>query len=331
MLSYQILSMTEPIDIVFIHGLADITKQWRRASFFLEGHGFAVHFFDYPTLSNELDIPAVVSRLQKLIHERIGSAPYQILAHSQGGLIAEWFDLFVGDPRLKRVVTIGTPYQGNSLPLFIPPGALKKLPVSRKQIEDLSYMSPVLCSILRKRIEKNSSPTHFVSLISHSINVLNMESDGVVSVCSGNRNADYYISDGNEITSINSYGNTASAFVKTSHLPVHIVHKLLHDRGTNPFAELLISALNGQPLKRYGHFSPIQSGLIIPTKLENRLRLSTGVKKIISRPTLDGKYMVSYFALVDANQNIGFEGRTVALTPAKFTYIFEPAFFNTGT
>jgi hypothetical protein len=323
--------MTNPEHIIFIHGLADITKQWRRATPFLEDQGFNVHFFDYPTLSNNLDVPAIVSRLQTFIHECIGSSSFQIFAHSQGGLIAEWFDLFISDAGLKRVITIGTPYQGNSLPLYLPPNFLKKLPVSRKQIEDLSYMSPVLCALLQKRIEKNLSVTNYVSLISHSKNVLNIESDGVVSVCSGNRDANYYIADGHDITVIKATGKTLSAFVNTGHLPLRIVHKLLRDRGANAFAQLLLSALKGEPLCPYGRFFPTQTGLIVPLGFENMLQLPDGAKKINSRPTLDGKYQVLSLTLSDADQFVTFFKQSIQLTAGKFTYVLEPSFFNTGT
>lgn len=323
--------MADPKHIIFIHGLADITKQWHRASPFLEERGFNVHFFDYPTLSNKLDIPAIVSRLQTFIHECIGSSSFQIFAHSQGGLIAEWFDLFIRDAGLKRVITIGTPYQGNSLPLYLPPNILKKLPVSRKQIEDLSYMSPILCSLIRRRIEKNLSVTDYVSLISHSKSVLNIESDGVVSVSSGNRDANYYIADGHDISVIKATVKTVSAFVNTGHLPLRIVHKLLRDCGANAFAQLLLSALNGEPLSPYGRFFPTLSGLIIPKGFENMLQLPDGVIKTISRPTLDGKYQVLSLNLSDADQFVTFFKQSIQLTAGKFTYVLKPSFFSTGT
>lgn len=323
--------MANPEHIIFIHGLADITKQWRRVSSFLAGHGFNVHFFDYPTLSNKLDIPAIVSCLQTFIHESIGSSPYQIFAHSQGGLIAEWFDLFIHDTGLQRIVTIGTPYQGNSLPLYLPANVLNKLPVGRKQIEDLSYMSPVLCSLLRRRIEKKMSVTDYVSLISHSKNVLNIESDGVVSVCSGNRDANFYIANGLDISAIKATGKSLSAFVNTGHLPLRIIHKLLHDRGANAFSQLLLSALKGEPLSSYSRFFPTQSGLIVPLGFENKLQLPDGVKKINSRPTLDGKYQILSLTLQDADQFVPFFKQSVQLTAGKFTYVLESSFFNTGT
>lgn len=323
--------MADRKNIIFIHGVVDVSKQWHRSRSFFESNGFNVHFYDYPTLKNNLDIPAIANGLKRFIFKTIGSSEYAIFAHSQGGLIAEWYDYFINDKHLERVVTIGTPYQGNTLPLMAPRTFLMRLPIGRKQIKDLACMSPILSTLLRKRMECGQNHAPLVSLISYSSKIFNIQSDGIVSVCAGNRNADYYMLDQKQIRSLTQVDHTATIYVKTNHLPLSMVRNLHPARIPNLFSDLILSAVNGNAVMPYHPFMPAQCVCVYPLKFKKSLQLSEGLKKIISRPTQDGKYIVAYFDVRSLEPFISIENQFVRLQPGKFTYLFEPDFLNTKT
>lgn len=317
--------------IVFIHGVADISKQWHRSRSFFESHGFTMHFYDYKTLENNLDIPTIVSGLIEFIKEKVGTGDYRILAHSQGGLIAEWFDFFRGDKNLKRIVTIGTPFQGNTLPLIAPKSFMSRLPVGRKQISDLACMSPILSSLIRARIENQLNRTPYTSLITHSSQILKLQSDGIVSVCSGNRNADYFLIENGKIQRLTASKPTVIAYVKSNHLPLSIVRLLQPSRQPNPFSTLLLSALSSEKVFANDHFKPSQCACIFPTRLKGTLQVSNSIQKIISRPTQDGKFIVAYFDGKATKPYVTIDSQRLQLQAGKFTYIIDAEFLNTGT
>lgn len=323
--------MPDPYHIVFVHGVADISKQWHRAKAFFESNGFDIHFYDYRTLENNLDIPAIVTGLTEFVQKNVGAAHYQIFAHSQGGLIAEWFDFFNGDPRLKRIVTIGTPFQGNTLPLIAPHSLLSRLPVGRKQIEDLACMSPILSSLIHKRLEHQENRTPFVTLISHSVKIFNIQSDGLVSVCAGNRNADYFLIEGDKIHSIPTPEPTPLFYVETNHLPLSIVRLLQPARLPNPFSTLLLTALKGETISLNDTFTPSQCAFVYPARIKDAVKFPDSLKKIISRPTQDGKYLIVYFNLRNTESHVAVSGQSIPIQSGKFTYLLDSVFLNTKT
>lgn len=323
--------MPDPKHIVLIHGVADISKQWRRAKPFFESHGFVIHFYNYRTLENELDIPLIVGGLAEFILENIGSAGYQIFAHSQGGLIAEWYDLFKGDENLKRIVTIGTPFQGNTLPIRTPQSIVKRLPIGRKQIEGLACMSSILSALIHARLEIRQTQTQYISLVGHSVEIFNIQSDGVVSVCAGNRDADYFFVESDKIHSLPLTESTRLIYVKTNHLPLSIVRLLQTNRLPNPFSTLLLSTFNDEAVFAYNTFMPTQCAIVIPSQLKDDLQFNDGIKKLISHPTPDKKYLIVYCTLRSLDAHIAIAGQSIPLQPGKFTYLLDSAFLNTRT
>jgi pimeloyl-ACP methyl ester carboxylesterase len=321
--------MLVPKDIICIHGVADITGQWRRTSDFFRSHGFNVHFFEYPTLNNTLDIPAITGSLTRFISDAIGYSPYQIFAHSQGGLIAEWFDRIIGDANLKRIVTIGTPFQGNTLPLLLPKKILHNIPISRKQIEDLSCLSPVLGRLVEKRLEAAAGTTEYWALIGYASKILNIESDGAVSVCSANPNAEYYVRTGSSLKYAASTNAPKCCYVNINHLPVNMVRRLLSGNPNDPFTLTFLSILKGSSNVPVSDFKPSQCGFTFPADFQ--VALPRYLKKIISRPSLDGKYRIVYFEAANPEPLTLSDKGMIRLVPGRFTYILESSFFNTKT
>ena len=323
--------MPEPKHIICIHGVADISQQWHRARIFFESNEFNVYFFDYDTLSNHLDIPAIAEELAVFIKKELGGDDYQIFAHSQGGLIAEWFDVLAGDRKLKRIITIGTPFQGNTLPLLTPQSVLKRLPASRKQIEDLACMSTTISELIKKRVERQECSTQYVTLISHFAKILGIHCDGLVSVCAGNRNAGYYLIEGEKIYSLPVLNRAGNTYVISSHWPLSIVRQLQPNHRPNRLSSLLLSALNGEVIPGNGIFKPSQSAFVFPAQYKSEFEASKNLKKIISRPTKDGKYIVTYYDTLETEPDIALCGQPIRLTQGAFTYLFESGFLNTKT
>ncbi len=323
--------MPDPADMVFIHGLADITKQWHRTRPFFEAFGLRVHYFEYPTLSNDLDIPLIARSLEPFISDAVGTSSYLILAHSQGGLIAEWFDRFIGSKQLKRIVTIGTPYQGNMLPLFMRKTILERLPISRRQLEDLSCLSPFFREMIIRRLGGKQTRTSCAALIGHSSGFSKIESDGVVSVCSANPNAAYYLSIDRKIRPLTSPPAIPFFYVRTHHLPVYAVRRLLQKEEPNPFARVLLSALTDGPILPTDDFVPKVGALVVPANIKLSAISSGTHKKIISRPSLDGKYLICFFKTNGLNTVVLIHDDPVTIVPGQFTYVVESSLLNTGT
>ncbi|KAB2878655.1 alpha/beta hydrolase [bacterium] len=317
--------------IVFIHGFADISKLWHRSRSFFETHGFIIHFYDYRTMENYLDIPMIVNGLIKFINENIGQSHYQIFAHSQGGLVAEWLDFFKSDQRLKRIITIGTPFQGNTLPLIAPKSILRHLPVGRKQIADLACMSSILSAIIRERIENRLDLTPYISLITHSSTIPKIQSDGIVSVCSGNRNAEYYVFKEDKIQYLPPTKPTVLTYVKSNHLPLTMVRLLQPAGRPNSFSALLLSAFNGEPIIPYDAFKPSQCVFVFPAKLKEVIQVVHDLQKINFRSAQNGNFLIVYYNVKGSEPFIKIGDQFLQLQPGKFTYLLDSSFLNTGT
>jgi hypothetical protein len=104
-----------------------------------------------------------------------------LVAYCQGGLIAEWFVYYLeGWKRVKRVVTVGAPFNGSMTaglfaPLFIPRAPLAE------QTRDLVMGGP----IVRKLLEARAYSPHqipFYNAIGNSWKFLRTEGDAVLSV-----------------------------------------------------------------------------------------------------------------------------------------------------
>jgi pimeloyl-ACP methyl ester carboxylesterase len=76
----------------------------------LESHGFDVYFVSYP--STQASIGSHARNLQRILHHLDHPGPIHIVGHSMGGLVTRAYLELEVDPRLRRVVTLGTPHQG---------------------------------------------------------------------------------------------------------------------------------------------------------------------------------------------------------------------------
>lgn len=292
--------------VVIIHGLADVSKSWNRLKPMLSGKGFIPYFFEYPTFKNDLNIPKIASRLSEFVKQQIGSSPFQIIAHSQGGLISEWYDAFENSGSLKRVVTIATPFHGNMIPALAPRALVRHLPFSRQQIKGLGCYSEIIQQLLLCRL-KNSS--EYISFIGLTGKIFGIEGDRLVSTCEANRNATIYRS-GKLIAAPEP---ATVIYMKKSHWPLSYVRKLHEPE--NEFASRLLLALDGRP-QPPNILRPTQCAFVIRGSYIDSL---TGHEKaVLNKRTWDKNYRLLY---VNAHETeIKIAGQKIDIQPGRFTY-----------
>ncbi|MBX7152877.1 hypothetical protein K1X84_14705 [bacterium] len=292
--------------VIIIHGLADVSKSWNRLKPLLSRHDFIPHFFEYPTFKNDLDIPRIVKRLRDFIANHIGSHPFQIIAHSQGGLVSEWYDAFENTGSLKRIVTIGTPFHGNMIPALAPRTIIRHLPFSRQQVKGLGCYSSIILKLMQHR---SKSATEYISFIGLTGKTLNIEGDRLVSSCEANRNAIIYRS--GKLLPISKAATLI--YMKKSHWPLSYIRTI--NKPGDEFARRLLLALDSRPQPPTILF-PNQSALVIG---ENHFDSLTGHDKaILNKRTWEKNFRLLYF---NSNEmEIKIAGQKIEILPGWFTY-----------
>jgi len=306
-------------NVVIIHGLADVSKSWHRLTPLLEKNGFVPHYFEYPTLKKDLDVPHIVGQLEGFLDRNLSTNPFQIIAHSQGGLISEWFDFFRHRETLKRIVTIATPFQGNSFPLFAK-SILERLPISRQQVKGLSCYSPVLKSLIHTRIMQ-STHTEYFSFVGCVGKIWKIEGDLVVAVCEGNRNAIYYSESNFKPISVAPI--TPVRIMQKNHMPLNYIRDLMNPK--NIFAAELIEALSGEKLQTGSEVEKLsQFALVLPVRLEKSIVWTDKIRKIISRKAFDEKYKLIFGEIAGVSANTLRMGTgEIRVRAGYFTYVLE--------
>jgi pimeloyl-ACP methyl ester carboxylesterase len=96
-----------------IHGITKSSKTYYAMRPALEKAGYLVVPFDYP--STRIDIPKAADYLDRVIHSLDGIDRIDLVVHSMGGLVVRsWYEDH-DDPRIKRLVMLGTPNRGAEL------------------------------------------------------------------------------------------------------------------------------------------------------------------------------------------------------------------------
>lgn len=115
----QILAeVKEPFDpeaggadrVLLLHGLIRTRHSMDTLAYHLRSHGFECYTVSYP--STRLSMRAHADHLSQIVENLDGDRPIHFVGHSMGGLIARIYLEEHSDPRLKRIVTIGTPHHG---------------------------------------------------------------------------------------------------------------------------------------------------------------------------------------------------------------------------
>jgi len=96
--------------VVILHGLIRTRRSMDVLARHLRQHGMNAYTVGYPSL--QIAIGSHARHLQQIISGLEGDDPIHIVGHSMGGLITRAYLELGPDPRIKRIVMIGTPNQG---------------------------------------------------------------------------------------------------------------------------------------------------------------------------------------------------------------------------
>lgn len=303
------------VPVLFIHGFADVSGLWRKLGAFLERCGIPTVFFNYPTFRNQPDVPRLARGLADFVDRHLPQGPFQILAHSQGGLIAEWYDVFMPNNRLCKIVTLATPFHGSLLAALPHRFFVDHAPAGREQLKGLATFSPLIQSLIAAR-QRTPHATPYVNFIGRSKRLFGLESDLVVLAIEAHRNADYYF--------LNEHGpecrlrdeSAQSHVIRKSHWPASYVRGL--EKEDDSFVRMLLRTL-GPLTKETAHDVPSQSALVYPVALRRELKIPD---VLLRRKTADRNYVVAIFRTVDETP-VFMAGQSLQLRPGRFTYILE--------
>ncbi|MEI8018282.1 MAG: alpha/beta fold hydrolase [Schlesneria sp.] len=99
--------------VILIHGLLQSSRCMVKFGANIEKAGYSAVEFDYP--STQVSIPEAARYLNQLIQSLDGIDEINFVTHSMGGLVVRAYTMEYDDPRIKRMVMLGTPNQGAEL------------------------------------------------------------------------------------------------------------------------------------------------------------------------------------------------------------------------
>ena len=99
--------------VVLLHGILRSSKCMSTVAAAAREAGYETFQFNYP--STQVSIPEAAEYLDKSIQSLEGIEEIYIVAHSMGGLVTRAYFAEHQDPRIKRVVFMGTPNRGAEL------------------------------------------------------------------------------------------------------------------------------------------------------------------------------------------------------------------------
>lgn len=99
--------------VILLHGILRSSKCMSTISREAKKAGLQPFLFDYP--STQISIPDAAEYLKQSIASLEGLEELSIISHSMGGLVTRAYFAGDPDPRIKRVVMIGTPNHGAEL------------------------------------------------------------------------------------------------------------------------------------------------------------------------------------------------------------------------
>lgn len=108
--------------VIVLHGILRSSKSMQTLSQSLREQGYTVFPFEYP--STQISIPDAAEYLDSVIRQLDGIEELHFVAHSMGGLVIRAYFAEHHDPRIRRVVMLGTPNHGAELadrlkPVFV--------------------------------------------------------------------------------------------------------------------------------------------------------------------------------------------------------------------
>lgn len=99
--------------VILVHGLMQSSKCMADMGRSLRRSGYTTIEFDYP--STQVSIPQAAQYLDRLVSSLQGYDELNFVVHSMGGLVVRAYAKEYDDPRIKRMVMLGTPNLGAEL------------------------------------------------------------------------------------------------------------------------------------------------------------------------------------------------------------------------
>ncbi|MDB5347603.1 MAG: alpha/beta hydrolase [Schlesneria sp.] len=99
--------------VILIHGILRSSKCMTSMASAATAAGYQPILFDYP--STQVSIPTAAEFLHSTIESLEGIEEIHIVSHSMGGLVTRAYFAEHTDPRIKRIVMVGTPNHGAEL------------------------------------------------------------------------------------------------------------------------------------------------------------------------------------------------------------------------
>jgi pimeloyl-ACP methyl ester carboxylesterase len=131
--------------VVLLHGIIRSSKSIYKVADRLRAEGFACYPMEYP--STQISIPEIAEYLDSIIRQLEGHDEIHLVGHSMGGLVIRaWFDQH-SDPRIGRVVMLGTPNYGAEMADLFKRNVLFRTlygPAGRQLVTDADGLIPKL-------------------------------------------------------------------------------------------------------------------------------------------------------------------------------------------
>ena len=99
--------------VILIHGLLQSSRCMTEMGVTIEKSGYTAVKFDYP--STQVSIPDAARFLDRMVKSLDGIDEINFVVHSMGGLVVRAYAMEYSDPRIKRMVMLGTPNRGAEL------------------------------------------------------------------------------------------------------------------------------------------------------------------------------------------------------------------------
>ena len=99
--------------VILIHGLLQSSRCMGDMGAALRDAGYTTIQFDYP--STQISIPEAARYLDRMVASLDGVEEINFVVHSMGGLVVRAYSAEYEDPRIKRMVMLGTPNLGAEL------------------------------------------------------------------------------------------------------------------------------------------------------------------------------------------------------------------------
>jgi pimeloyl-ACP methyl ester carboxylesterase len=123
--------------VILVHGIGRSSKSLSRMASVLRDAGYHVVGFDYP--STRIEIPASAEYLHQVIESLEGIDEINFVVHSMGGLVVRAYLKEHHDPRIRRMVMLGTPNQGARMASLLEKNTLYRTlygPAGQQLVED---------------------------------------------------------------------------------------------------------------------------------------------------------------------------------------------------